>query len=334
LNKSWEGKDKHLFSCLFFILLVLALISFVPELQSSEWISSPVMAFGTGLLLYGIFLLFIYLQIKSLRKSMRVSSNLIITFINLELLTFLCLYYFGLGAHRLFSEGARLSRLQTPLALTSLFLYALGLGWGYYWLARFHLIKTGYTPSKYAYTQLQFLFPFCLPFILFTFLFDGLNFIPQWTSFVEQSNDSVLYAIILSLLSLVLLSLTMIFMPPLIVACWRCKPLCNPAILAKLQAACEQTRFKHGGFKVWTIMRHTFTAGIVGIIPRFRYIMFTPSLMNEFSPDEIEAILIHEMGHSHYKHLLFYPFILLGMLMMGAFLSFFYTDALSHYFAH
>jgi STE24 endopeptidase len=111
--------------------------------------------------------------------------------------------------------------------------------------------------------------------------------------------------------------MTLIFLPALIIKCWRCKPLEQFDLKQRLEHLCTTLHFRYAGLKIWSIMPHSFTAGIIGVAPSFRYILFTPALLKRFQVEEIEAILIHEIGHSHYKHLLCYPFILLGMLVLG-----------------
>lgn len=59
----------------------------------------------------------------------------------------------------------------------------------------------------------------------------------------------------------------------------------------------------------------------MGVLPRLRYILFTPKLLNTFSPDAIEAILAHEIGHSYRRHLLYYPLIFFGMVVAIALFS-------------
>lgn len=302
-------------------------------MPTAAWISSPALAWEVGLLLYAFFLLIIYLQVKGMTSFTRLSAPSIIIFVNLELLAFLSLYYFGLGGHRFLIEGPFL-HLQSPLSLYSLLLYGLGLGWAYYWLSYFQAVATPYSSLEYAFRQLQLLFPFCLPFLLFAFLFDGLELIPAWRQLTAQYEQSPYYEAGLLLLSLIFLALMLVFMPSLIVLCWHCRPLKNPSLVARLQDVCRQAHFKHAGFKVWNVLKYSFTAGIIGVVPRFRYVMFTPNLLQEFSTEEIEAVLIHEIGHSYYRHLLIFPFILLGMLIVAAFASYFYTDAIAAYFDH
>lgn len=145
---------------------------------------------------------------------------------------------------------------------------------------------------------------------MFGLLFDRVdswhllkNFSPFWRD------------VLTGIFDLSLLGLAMIFMPYLIVTCWRCRPLTDPQLLPRLERVCTDLNFKHGGMKIWTIMKHSCTAAIIGIVSPFRYVMFTEKLLRDFYPEEIEAILVHEIGHSRHKHLLYYPFILMGMLV-------------------
>ncbi len=78
-------------------------------------------------------------------------------------------------------------------------------------------------------------------------------------------------------------------------------------------------------------MNDMLTAGIVGIVPKLRYVMFTKRLLRELSPEAIEAILAHEIGHNYRKHLLIYPLILLGMIVCIGLFSMFFSDALIHF---
>lgn len=322
-----------MFSSLFFIFLILALINFIPDLPTAAWITSPDLAWEVGFIFYIFLLGLLFLQLKGFASFTRLSSSLILIIINLELIAFLLFYYFGLGGHRFLLEGF-FANFQTPFSLYSLILYAFGLGWAHYWMVYFHLTTTPYSYVEYAFRQLQFLFPFCLPFLLFTILFDGLELIPAWKELTDQYEHNMYYQVGLLILSLIFLGIMFAFMPSLIILTWHCRPLQNRSLENHLQAVCHQAHFKHAGFKVWNVLKHSFTAGIIGIIPRFRYIMFTPSLLREFSTEEIEAILIHEIGHSYYRHLLIYPFILMGMLVLAAFGAYFYTDPIAAYFDH
>lgn len=320
-----------MFASLFFLFLVLALINFVPEIETTFLVDSLFEAFGLGLLLYIALLIIIVIQIGLFAKWRRFNISFYVILTNVELLFFFCFYHFALGAHRWLCQGPHLCLFHFPNAVFSVMLYLMGLGWMYFWLGYFRAAHTTTTPLRHASLQILFLFPFCFPFLVFSVLFDLMNSLPSVSAWLAPS-DSWIQTIGLSMLSLIMIIVTMLLMPPLIVTCWRCRPLRHPFLLPRLEALCQRMHFKHAGIKMWTIMRHQFTAGIIGLVPRFRYIMFTDNLIQQFPLQEIEAILIHEIGHSRYKHLWIYPFVLLGMLVTATWLSLIYTEPLEHYF--
>lgn len=301
-----------MFSQLFFVLLALILINFTSETNLTFWIEDPKKALQWSVLGYVLLLAILTWQSKIFHALNQRMQSLWESLVNLEVLFFLGIYHFGLGAQRFFLKGT-LASYQTPYTLVSLLLYFMALGWAHLWHSYFQLHCSLRKAFKNAYHQLLFYCPFCLPFIVMSFLLDELQHLPAWQNeTLPLSQDLILF-----LLSLSLLGLTLIFLPAFIVICWRCKPLERFDVEQRLEQLCTTLHFRHAGLKIWSIMPHSFTAGIIGVIPCFRYILFTPALLKRFRVEEIEAILIHEIGHNHYKHLLCIPFILLGMVVLG-----------------
>ena len=310
------SSEISVFSQLFFILLALTLITFTPETDLMFWVQTPNQAFHLGLWGYLGLLTLLYGQSKYLAPRLKIHLQ---TFwwslVNLELLFFLSLYHFGVGAHRFFLQGW-LSSYQTPYTLASLLLYFLAFGWAHIWYSYFKFHRNLKKAFKGACGELLFFCPFCIPFVVISFLLDGLEHLPAWQHFpLPVSQDDILLAF-----SFCLLALTLVFLPACMIFCWRCHPIGNVDLKERLERMCASLNFRHAGLKIWSAMPHSFTAGIIGVVPAFRYILFTPALLNRFQPEEIEAILIHEIGHNRYKHLLLYPFIMTGMLILGALL--------------
>ena len=80
--------------------------------------------------------------------------------------------------------------------------------------------------------------------------------------------------------------------------------------------------FSNGGLLSWPIMDGTLlTAGIMGILPRFRYIIITDSLMNLLTIDELESVLAHEMAHTKYFHIIIYSLFLMVFIVILYFLA-------------
>ncbi len=75
----------------------------------------------------------------------------------------------------------------------------------------------------------------------------------------------------------------------------------------------EEKRFKYQDLLRWPIFEgRIMTAGIMGMVPRFRYILITESLMDILSIEELKAVVAHEMGHARYRHFFFYLVFFIG----------------------
>ena len=79
------------------------------------------------------------------------------------------------------------------------------------------------------------------------------------------------------------------------------------ALRMELESFIEKNRFRIGNFMLWPIFGgEMLTAGIIGILPQWRYILITRSLLGLLSVDELKAVVAHEMGHVRRHHMLFY----------------------------
>ena len=58
------------------------------------------------------------------------------------------------------------------------------------------------------------------------------------------------------------------------------------------------------------------TAGVMGLVKKFRYILVTDALLNNLSSDEIDSVIAHEIGHVKKYHLQFYLIFFLGFLFL------------------
>jgi len=320
-----------LFKNLLFLIVVLFLISAAPEASAEYWAEAPVVSFLQGIFLYVTVLGLIYFQTALLRKSKWINKEALGTLANIELLTFFGFYHFLFVSHRFYPMIPFIGGTETFFALVSVVLYFVG-------LAVFHaavyqpryLFYVPISKSEYVSNQLRFILPFVLPFLLFNFLFDLLSLIPF--GFVQDGlngqGNPIVTGCFFVLVTLVFVSTVLMFFPPIIQWIWACKPIGNPYLRERLQSVCDRAGFKHAGMKVWTVMRQNFTAAIIGVIPRFRYVMFTERLLDDSPPEEVEAVLIHEIGHSKYMHLVKYPFIMMGLVAVTGIFSLLFGDAI------
>ena len=59
------------------------------------------------------------------------------------------------------------------------------------------------------------------------------------------------------------------------------------------------------------------TAGVMGLVGRFRYILVTESLLRVLRPEEVDTVIAHEIGHVKKRHLLFYLFFFIGYMLIA-----------------
>lgn len=131
-----------------------------------------------------------------------------------------------------------------------------------------------------------------------------------------------------------LLIACLLFAPGLVVRLWGCRPLPMNALRAELEAFAQSHRFRVGNFMLWPLFGgEMLTAGIIGILPRWRYILITRSLLGLLSSDELKAVVAHEMGHVRRYHMLFFlAFFLCYGILAYAFNDLVFLVLLQHPF--
>ncbi|OQX27059.1 MAG: hypothetical protein BWK80_07140, partial [Desulfobacteraceae bacterium IS3] len=86
----------------------------------------------------------------------------------------------------------------------------------------------------------------------------------------------------------------------------------------RIEALCQRAGLEYADILYWPIFEgRMITAGVMGLIRRFRYILVTKALLTHLSIDEIEAVIAHEIGHVKKRHLLFYLFFFIGYMLLS-----------------
>lgn len=294
-----------MYASLLYLILVLLMTSFGTENNQLLIMLRSSTALYIGVCLYIFILACIWMQNRFFYSFRRHHKGFFLLIANSELLLFFAIYQFVLGIPKLFTSIPFFGTFQSLQITLSLFLYLVGLG-------IFHISSHSYNRYQNAANEIRFLIPFAIPFILITFVTDLFIFYPDQIG-LSHFFDSAIGSLFLFFTFALLIISLMIFMPYWMQKIWKCRPLTESPLRERLLELCDRAHFKHAGLQTWTVLQKALTAGIIGIIPRFRYILFTDRLLQEFSPHHVEAILAHEIGHSYRRHLWIYPFILLGM---------------------
>ena len=107
------------------------------------------------------------------------------------------------------------------------------------------------------------------------------------------------------------------------------KPLPKGPLRRRLEASARRLRFRCSNILVWNTRNGMANAMVIGIVPWVRYVIFTDRLLEDFTPEEIEAVFGHEAGHIRHNHMLYY----FGFLMASMIVLFWLiTEAILPYF--
>ena len=152
-----------------------------------------------------------------------------------------------------------------------------------------------------------------LPWLIISVFFDLLQLVPfpRLKDFLASPwGEPIL--VLLSLFGLIF------FLPLAIVRLWGCTPLPPGPTRQRLEDFCRSQRLRFADILLWPLFEgRMLTAGVIGLSRRFRYILVTPALLETTTPEEIEAVLAHELGHVKRYHLQLYLFLFLGFGLLS-----------------
>jgi Zn-dependent protease with chaperone function len=114
------------------------------------------------------------------------------------------------------------------------------------------------------------------------------------------------------------LLLVAVFGPVIIKKFWMCKPLESGYDRSRIESLCRRAGLEYADILYWPIFGgKMITAGVMGLIKKFRYILVTDGLLRFLSPEEIDAVMAHEIGHVKKNHILFYLIFFTGYMLIS-----------------
>ena len=128
------------------------------------------------------------------------------------------------------------------------------------------------------------------------------------------SNWSLIFELLCSLILMVLVA------PVVFVKSWGAKAIENGNDFEEIRKELENSRTPVTAILSWpdSIMPYS-TAGVIGFVRGFRYLLISPQLLKSFSATELRAVTAHEAGHLRKQHLLFYLLAFICLLELFAF---------------
>ncbi len=198
------------------------------------------------------------------------------------------------------------------LLLLLLFIGYLTLMWIFSYRAHRAIYRTDIPFGNYVYSNVALSIPVLIPWTLLFGVNDIIQLLPY--RFPQRILATPMGQTIYFLIFLVI---TAIFAPLLIQRFWRCRPLQAGEHRTRIEALCRKAGVRYADIVHWPIFGgRMITAGVMGLVARFRYILVTDALLTVLTPDEIDQVIAHEIGHVKHRHLLLYLLFFIGFILI------------------
>ena len=202
--------------------------------------------------------------------------------------------------------------LQAVLVLC-LFMSYLAIVWAFAHGAREKLYMSDISRESYIISNISFSTPVLLPYLLFSGITDIINALPfdlpkrLLTTYEGQIIYFLFFLVAVAVIG-----------PSMIQKFWRCWPLEAGTARSRIENLCQKAGIEYNNILYWPIFGgRMITAGVMGLVKNFRYILVTDALMQLLNPEEIDAVIAHEIGHVKRKHLLFYLLFFVGYMVIA-----------------
>ena len=215
-------------------------------------------------------------------------------------------YLLNIKTYLLSIPGASTLPSLVEIIGIGLYLLYLLLLWSSYWWV---LYKKGLSVSPLSEelkSRMRLILPALVPYLVLTISWDLLDIIPS------PELQNLLKGPWIQPIFFVIILILMLYCIPLMVRIfWGCVPFPQGPLRKLTENFLRQNNIHCRDILLWPLDRgRTCTAAVLGLVPRARYILLTPCLADHLLPQEIEAVLSHEIAHIRHRHLLWYIFFL------------------------
>ncbi len=307
-----------MFSNFLYFLIALVIYTTSELFETGKSFDNSVV-FGS-LILSGLFVLVCHISFKRLaKKAIENPYGNIDHLINVYIshLSVLALVIFAVNIYEfrlnLLFAGIKLFEVIPTLEVIiflGLFLLYLIIIWNTVYGVQKQYFAGKISKKDFIISNVSFSLPALLPWFFLSIIADIMGLLP-WQP-VRQLLKTPAGEIGYIALFLVAIS---IFGPVLIKKLWNCKPLEPGLSRTRIESVCKKAGLKYSNILKWELFGGTMiTAGVMGLVGRFRYILVTPALLNSLNEDELDAVMLHEIGHVQKYHMLFYLFFFAGFI--------------------
>jgi Zn-dependent protease with chaperone function len=305
---------------IYFILVLLIYLTYQPSEETNlSGIESLILFFG----LIVIFSYFTWFQFRRIERRMSEGRYLSAddqfnaTLLRQSILAVLlfAINIYGLNLSSFLVSIPPFATIPTLLALLFLllFIFYLVIVWACAYGPYQKLYRIDITRRSYVISHISFSVPVLLPWLFLSGIADMIQALPfePPKRFLSTTEGEIIYF----LFFLVAVAVTG---PAFIQKFWRCRPLENGYQRSRIESLCRRAGLTYANILYWPIFGgKMITAGVMGLVKKFRYILVTRSLLKLLEPQEIDAVIAHEIGHIKKKHLLFYLIFFVGYMLLS-----------------
>jgi Zn-dependent protease with chaperone function len=222
---------------------------------------------------------------------------------------------YGLNLPSFFVRIRMFQMIPTALSLIflGLFISFLAIVWACAYGSYQRIYRADLSRRSYILSNISFSIPVILPWLMLSGVADVINVLPfELPKRILSTTEGEIAYFLLFLFGVA------VFGPVIIQKFWRCKPLEDGFERKQIEHLCRKAGMSYANILQWPLFGgRMITAGVMGLIRKFRYILVTDALLRYLRPEEIDAVIAHEIGHVKRNHLLFYLFFFIGYLLIS-----------------
>jgi STE24 endopeptidase len=117
------------------------------------------------------------------------------------------------------------------------------------------------------------------------------------------------------IVSMVSFAAVFLFAPVLFARILKTESLPSSTLRLRLEEMCRRHRLRYRDILLWHTQSNLGNAAVMGILPRWRYVLLSDLLLETMPDEQIEAVFAHELGHIVYRHLIWYVIFIVTMLL-------------------
>jgi Zn-dependent protease with chaperone function len=304
---------------IYFIVVLLIYSTYQPSDKTNLDIAEALFLFG---LLAALFSALARFEFRRLKKKAAAAGRFAIDYkfsiiqrrLSVLAVILFTINIYGLNLPSFLAGFFILSLFPTLTAVLFLLLFVLYLAVIWYHAHRVHrmLGSTDESRRSFIWSNIAFSIPVLIPWFIISLASDLLTLMPfDAVKHLRNNPAGEMAFFIVFLLAIAVAA------PAMIQRFWRCRPLAAGPHRDRIEALCKKAQVTYADILSWPIFGgRMLTAGVMGLVKKFRYILVTDALLNNLSNDEIDSVIAHEIGHVKKHHLQFYLIFFLGFLFL------------------